>query len=155
MLRYSIILLIGIFIACNSNKNDKDVNKKVDPDSECSQKLEAAKAFYPFKKWKERYNDGLEQYTESNCLKAQSAFDILISRLQKDCETANEKDKIQFFKTAVIYLNNLNDKNEGALIETEEREELCELFDRIAIAAGINPKNYGSGEGIASEWRDW
>jgi hypothetical protein len=41
------------------------------------------------------------------------------------------------------------------LIETGEREDLCELIDQITIAAGMDPKNYGDGEGIADEWRNW
>ena len=41
------------------------------------------------------------------------------------------------------------------MIETGEREELCELFNSIAADCGIDPGQYGHGEGLASEWRDW
>jgi hypothetical protein len=38
---------------------------------------------------------------------------------------------------------------------TIEREDLCELTNTITEACGLNPDDYGSGEGLASEWRDW
>jgi hypothetical protein len=41
------------------------------------------------------------------------------------------------------------------MIETGEREELCELFNLMAVDCGIDPGKYGGGEGLASEWRDW
>ncbi|HYK44861.1 MAG TPA: hypothetical protein VEV83_06825 [Parafilimonas sp.] len=47
----------------------------------------------------------------------------------------------------------MNEEVEG-LIQTGEREHLCALIDQITIAAGMDPKNYGDGEGIADEWRD-
>lgn len=51
-------------------------------------------------------------------------------------------------------MNNLNYKV-PSLIETGEREELCDLYDRIFIESGLTPSFYGGGEGIASEWRSW
>jgi len=54
----------------------------------------------------------------------------------------------------VLSLNELDDKIDG-LIETGEREDLCELIDQITIAAGLNPENYADGEGLADEWREW
>lgn len=69
--------------------------------------------------------------------------------------SANEVEKVSYFKVAVEALNDLNDELDGELIETEEREELCELFDSVAIAAGIDVSEYGDGDGIASEWREW
>ncbi len=112
------------------------------------------KKYYPFRNWRESYNDGLEQYTEENCNKAQAIFETLIAKLIELGQDANEKDKVELFKTAVLSLNKLNDEIEG-LIETGEREDLCELIDQITIAAEMNPKNYADGEGIADEWRDW
>ena len=31
----------------------------------------------------------------------------------------------------------------------------CAQRNQIATAAGMDPKKYGSGEGPASEWREW
>lgn len=125
------------------------------------EKLEATKASYPFNNWRKMFHpkyedgiDGMEQYTPENCDKAERILDELISSLINAGETLPEKDKVLLFKTAVESLNSLEEEVHG-LIETGEREELCALFDEIATAAGLNPADYGDGEGIASEWREW
>lgn len=119
-----------------------------------SEQLEASKKYYPFDNWREAYDEGLEQYTEENCNKTQAVFDQLITGLISLGQDAKEGDKVELFKTAVLSLNQLNEEVIG-LIETGEREDLCELIDQITIAAGMNPKDYAGGEGIADQWRNW
>ncbi|MDX6181870.1 hypothetical protein SGQ44_04980 [Flavobacterium sp. Fl-77] len=48
----------------------------------------------------------------------------------------------------------MNEKDEG-IIETGEREDLCELIDQITLASGLKPKDYAKGEGIADSLREW
>ncbi|WP_017300077.1 hypothetical protein [Nodosilinea nodulosa] len=116
---------------------------------------------YPFNKWKtyaeigEAGEEGLEQYTEENCEAAKRILDTLVSDLAALGEDALKEDKLQKFQVAVEALNTLNHEMDGSLIETGEREELCELFNIIAVKAGIDPSEYGDGEGPASEWRNW
>jgi len=116
---------------------------------------------YPFSQWKtyaevgEDGEAGLEQYTEENCDAVRKVLDTLISDLVILGQEVSEAEKIQKFQVAVQALNRLNDETDGSLIETGEREELCELFNLIAVKAGIDPGKYGDGEGPASEWRDW
>jgi hypothetical protein len=69
-------------------------------------------------------------------------------------EAASESDKLEVFHEAIVATNALNETDDS-LIETGEREDLCELCNIIAVAAGLNPEDYGDGEGPASEWRDW
>lgn len=57
------------------------------------------------------------------------------------------------FRVAIERTNELDAETE--MIETGEREDLCELTNRISVAAGLDPEDYGDGEGLASEWRDW
>ena len=113
-------------------------------------RVHAVKKNYPFDRW---FDNGLEQYTRANCDAARRIFDDLLSKLVGFGESAPARDKIACFKAAVEALNQLNDKTE--IIETGEREELCELIDDIGRAVGLNPEDYGGGEGIASEWREW
>ena len=94
------------------------------------------------------------EYTEENCNAAKHIFDNLIDDLVKLGKNSKEKDKITLFKKAVISLNQLERKVNG-LIETGEREDLCELINQITIASGLNPHDYANGEGLASLWRDW
>ena len=117
-------------------------------------KLIEAKSSYPFSRWRKSYKHGLKQYTKENCGKTQKVFDDLINGLLALGEDAPQEEKVKLFETAVLTLNDLDDKIEG-LIETGEREELCALIDRITIAAGLNPKDFAGGEGIADEWREW
>ncbi|MBD1918630.1 MULTISPECIES: hypothetical protein [Cyanophyceae] len=116
---------------------------------------------YPFDKWKtyaeigEAGEEGLEQYTEENCEAAKLILDTLVSDLAALGGDAPKEDKLQKFQAAVEALNTLNDEIDDSLIETGEREELCELFNVIAVKAGIDPSEYGDGEGPTGEWRDW
>jgi len=118
-------------------------------------RLLEVKENYPFENWQTYKAEGLEQYSKENCKAAKHIMDTLLSDLIALGEGATENSKIRNFQVAVESLNSLNDKADGSLIETDEREELCELFNLIAVKAGIDPSNYGDGEGPASEWRDW
>lgn len=53
-------------------------------------------------------------------------------------------------KDAVLELNELNESCDCGLIETDQREQICELIIRSAAAAGV-----GSGEDLTEEWREW
>jgi hypothetical protein len=114
-------------------------------------RLTATKEKYPFARWAK---SGLDQYTPEACAAFVSIFDFLITNLNTLGEQAPEEKKIALFKNAVESLNALNEEDES-LIETGEREDLCELCNIVAVAAGIDPGKYGDGEGPASEWRDW
>lgn len=129
-----------------------------------SEKFEASKNRHPlyicrknnsFNGWRYYLKHLLDKYREENCNKVQAIFNSLISNLISLGEGAEEAQKVEKFKIAVLSLNELNDATDGSLIETGEREDLCELFDQIAKAAGIESSKYGAGEGIASQWRDW
>ncbi len=127
-----------------------------------STRLESIKIEYPFSRWRELFfpdpeddeSEGMEQYTEENCHAAEAIFDKLIGDLIIIGEHAPEQEKTVLFKVAVESLNALSEKVDD-LIETGEREDLCELIDHISIAAGLNPKDYADGEGIADLWRKW
>lgn len=114
--------------------------------------LETKKS-YPFERWREAFDDGLEVYTEENCAAMENIFDELIANLIVKGENASESEKIEAFRAAIEATNELD--GDTAMIETGEREDLCELTNAITLAAGLNPDNYGEGEGLASEWRDW
>jgi hypothetical protein len=124
--------------------------------------LENTKVEYPFERWRELFfpdpeddeAEGMEQYTQENCDAAKLIFDSLIDGLKTLGEGAQEKDKVELFRTAVEDLNKLNEKVDD-LIETGEREDLCELIDQITIASGLNPEDYADGNGIADNWRNW
>ncbi len=86
--------------------------------------------------------------------KVQKVLDDLINKILNIGEEGKKAEKIAAFKYAVLTLNKMNEDIDG-LIETVEREDLCILFDEIAFVAGLEPLEYGNGDGIASEWRQW
>ena len=76
----------------------------------------------------------------------------MINQLEKVAENDFDR-KEELIKQGVLNLNKLNASLDGSFIETGEREELCDLFDNIADAVGLNVQDYQ--DGIASKWRDW
>jgi hypothetical protein len=118
--------------------------------SEYTNQLFITKKRYPFTRWIE---NTIEDYNATSCSPYINAFDTLIDNLVALGEQASTKSKLEAFQKAVETLNALNE--EDGLIETGEREDLCDLCWVIAIAAGLDPTKYGGGEGPASEWRDW
>jgi hypothetical protein len=127
-----------------------------------TEKLESTKKEYFFKEWIEKSIPdededipGMEQYSEENCMRAQKIFDDLIEGLILKGENAPESDKVKLFKICVLALNDLDEEIDNGFIETGEREDLCELIDKITIAAGLNPEDYADGEGLSDEWREW
>ncbi|TDO77617.1 hypothetical protein EV143_104384 [Flavobacterium chryseum] len=150
--------------ANNNPESKKNIIKNFQQDKELdksennlsySEKLNKTKILYPFKNWRENFFEyGMEQYTEENCNAAKNIFDNLITELIELGENGNKKDKEKCFELAVKSLNKLNEKEES-IIETGEREDLCELIDQITIASGLNPEEYAKGEGISDLWREW
>ena len=114
-------------------------------------KLKATRADYPFKRW---CASGLEQYTAEVCATFNRIFDKLIADLGKLGINAGDDAKLAAIEQAVLALNDLDDEDER-LIETEEREQLCALINKIADAAGMDPADYGGGAGPAEQWREW
>lgn len=113
--------------------------------------LHDTKAGYPFQRWAE---SGLEQYDSETCSAFAEVFDVLIDELGQMGPDAIASAKLATFEKAVIALNTINAADER-LIETGEREDLCELINTITLAAELDPTRYGDGEGLASEWREW
>jgi len=97
---------------------------------------------------------GMTQYSKGNCDKGESIFLNLTAALEGLGINGDEETKILAFKSSVEAMNNLNNLIPG-FIETGERETLCDLFDEVAKLAGLDPSKFGSGDGIASEWREW
>jgi hypothetical protein len=124
------------------------------------EKLEATKVHYPFNRWSESFfpdeNDvgGMEQYAPENCDGAADIMNELIADLVSAGENAAESEKMQLFEKAVEAYNDMDDEIAG-FIEIGERDDLCEIFDIITMAAGLNPEDYADGEGITDLWRRW
>jgi hypothetical protein len=62
----------------------------------------------------------------------------------------NPKEIMKCVKTVVTKLNKLNDDLEYSLIETDQREELCEF-----IISAVNIAGMITDEDVTEEWREW
>lgn len=99
--------------------------------------------FLPFEEY-------TEPYTKENCDLVHSYIYELTDVLEQN-KDLSEKEKMKHFKKAVLALNKLDKEHE--LIETGEREYLCDVLDDIAIAVAIDVEQFE--DGIASVWRTW
>jgi hypothetical protein len=110
---------------------------------------------------KKRLLDGMVSFMEGD--ESDSEFDCGYAREDVDrCEevvdaylnavsNASSGDDVRrIVKQVVIDLNELNDSREGCLIETDQREDLCELILVAARQAGLD-----SDDDITEEWREW
>ena len=96
----------------------------------------------------------MQQYNKENCQRIEKIFEDLVQNLSKLGENAPKIDKEGLIKSCVLTLNKLNDEFEGSFIETTEREDLCELIEKIAVAVGLDPMEYEDAD-ITYEWREW
>ncbi|MEO0536566.1 MAG: hypothetical protein AAF215_22145 [Cyanobacteria bacterium P01_A01_bin.123] len=63
----------------------------------------------------------------------------------------NEAQALNCVRSTVMQLNTLNKKCGGELIETGERELICEFIIRASVLCGFNDK----GADITEVWREW
>ncbi len=106
------------------------------------ERLEQVKTSYPFKTWRGYFNDGMTQYSKANCDGAVEIMDTLISNLAKAGLRAKQDLKIKLIEKAVIDFNYLDGMTGQTLIETGERDELGQLFDKIAKLAKIDLEQF-------------
>lgn len=134
--------------------NTPAVKSPAEPDRAAAPKsdLQAIRDHLKITSWTEKHRDGLKQYSKENCARVQQVFVKLLTALE-NLPTGNNAQAEALIKAAVLELNRLNESTGGDVLETSEREELCELFDDIATAAGLDVTNYP--DGIASQWRAW
>jgi len=138
-----------------NNKNQYEEKQSKYQHLTYPERLNSTKEYYPFKKWRDNFHEyEMEQYTEENCNEGKRIFDELINHLIEIGENGDENKKVSYFKKAVEALNRLNN-TDRSIIETGEREDLCELIDQITIAAGLKPHDYANGDGLADLWRNW
>jgi hypothetical protein len=65
---------------------------------------------------------------------------------------AKTRSILRILQRCIERFNELDEKYHGELIETVEREQICEHFDELVHASGLTGKRY---ENLADRWRDW
>lgn len=77
---------------------------------------------------------------------------LILGNFLVDLECAkHDKGKIlDSVKIAIEKLNKLNEQLNGELIETEQREDLCDFIMKAVIRAGLDTE-----DDVTEEWREW
>lgn len=65
--------------------------------------------------------------------------------------TQSKSEGMEIVKSTVLTLNDLNEKCDYSLIETDEREKIAEII----IIGGSEMGYNASDEDITEEWREW
>ena len=76
---------------------------------------------------------------------------ILNNYLEKISRTKSKKEGIDVIKSTVIQLNNLNNKTDGQLIETMERDMIVNILLTESHKRGYNRLD----EDLTEEFREW
>ena len=92
--------------------------------------------------------DGPE-YSESDIGKCASILDAFLAKV-RSADHGNDEMVMGAVKKTVLALNDLNESCGDSLIETDQREQICELIIQAAAIAGV-----GEGEDITEQWREW
>jgi hypothetical protein len=89
-------------------------------------------------------------YDKNDIQKCDDILRDFMKRLERLEDSAPETTILHCVKKAVLELNALNDSVDGSLIETDQREDLCEYLLLAAQSAGLDRE-----DDITEEWREW
>ena len=73
-----------------------------------------------------------------------------LNALEKITEPTNQ-EIMKHVKKLVLALNELNEKTDDSMIETEARESIWEIIQTSAIECGLSDPE----DDITEEWREW
>lgn len=90
-------------------------------------------------------------YRPADIVRFGEVLDGLFETLGELPDEGRDEAILAAVKDTVLTLNALNDDCGGNLIETGEREALCELIEAAARQAGLPPADHD----ITEAWREW
>ncbi len=105
------------------------------------------------------FDAGYVQANIDSCEEILDDYLLALTEVVEGHDMENDEDDGQAFneqileavKTVVQALNVLNEQCESPLIETDQREQLCDLILTAASEAGFDAE----GEDLTEEWREW
>ena len=90
-------------------------------------------------------------YTQVHIDRCAKIIDEFLASLESVPKGEKNESIMKLVKTAVIKLNKLNDRCDGSLIETDQREQICTMIIAAAKRAGLVSSEYD----ITEKWREW
>lgn len=88
-------------------------------------------------------------YSQEDVHECATILDEYLAELDSPA-VASPEDVRKAVEKVVLRLNALNERCDGGLIETDQREDLCELILVSARGAGLD-----TDEDITEQWREW
>lgn len=89
-------------------------------------------------------------YSETEIQKCDLILERLVQTLSNSAQ-GDEREVTAAVREAVMALNVLNAETAGALIEPDQREDICSLIALLAKSRGV-----GDGEAdMTEQWREW
>lgn len=99
---------------------------------------------------REEGEDDFDDYSKEDVDKCASILDRYLSSVLDPSMRGNRDGIMAAVKATVLELNDLNEECEHSLIETDQREDICELIINAASLAGLD----GISD-VTEEWREW
>lgn len=141
-----ISLVFFTTLACGQNQNNKQSNKY---DMNLIENVEIKKTFESIKIGMIEFIElGEQVYTISDVEECMSLIDSFLTNISN---SEAKEDGMLNVKRLVLELNDLNEKCEYELIETNQREQIADLIILAGHLKGFNERN----EDITEEWREW
>ncbi|KAF1066784.1 MULTISPECIES: hypothetical protein [unclassified Variovorax] len=97
------------------------------------------------------FDPGYTQAEVDRCAEIVDEYLATLAAIDEASEAKRDAAILAAVERVVLQLNRLNEDSEGSLIETDQREDLCELIIAAASHAGLETE----GEDITEEWREW
>ena len=126
----------------------KSQNKNIDPNR--ISEIQAFLSETPIAQWRQRMAEGDDMFSEESITAVEKALTEYVQTL---CEAIQKKNATTVYNSMgklVKTLNKINDKY--GLIETMEREELCEWMNIIIRKTGLELEDNVD---ITDEYREW
>lgn len=142
-----VLLIIGYFIYTTRVRGNAEITKTEQTESLGDKQIDNLMS---------TLNESMENYMrDASPSYSQQDIDSCVSLLSDhvvDVFKANSKDQaMSLVKSTVLKLNNLNEKCEHSLIETNEREQIVEIIILAGYKRGFNTLD----QDITEEWREW
>jgi hypothetical protein len=89
-------------------------------------------------------------YSQAEIDQCAVILDTYFAALAAIDHPGNARQIMAATERAVLALNELNDRCDGCMIETDQREQLCDILIAAAKNAGLD-----SDDDITEAWREW
>jgi hypothetical protein len=141
---YIVLIIIIVFSCEKKQKNQFNITKM-----NLTENIEIKKISESLKTGMIEYiQPGETEYNEKDVEKCMKLIDTFLTELT---QTETKENGMKFVEKVVLKLNELNEKCEYELIETDQREQLAEIINLAGNLKGYSKKE----EDITEEWREW